>query len=274
MTPVKSPLGLFLKARRARLDPVTFGFDQGRRRLSGLRREEVAQRAGISAKWYTFLEQGRGGPPSAEVLERLSRALALTGTERKHLFDLARPDQGTREKQDVPPTLQHLLDAMELIPAFIKTPTWDIVAWNRAGSLILTDYASLPDERRNLLHLLFGDPKAHTAMADWEQHARFVVGALRLESTKNGWRAAVEAIAEELSQASPQFAALWNDHEVGEHGAGTKRINHPVEGPITLEYASLGVEGHPGLGLVVFTPASAGDMAKVRSLIGNRTNKS
>jgi transcriptional regulator with XRE-family HTH domain len=267
VTSVESSLGAFLKIRRSRLDPAACGFGPARRRTPGLRREEVAERAGISAKWYTFLEQGRGGPPSFEVLDRLARALNLVGAERDHLFDLANPRPRTSRAAEIPPTLQRLLDAMEFLPAFVKTPTWDIVAWNRAAALVLTDYAALPADRRNLLRLLFGDPSARAAVADWDTHARFLVGALRLEATRNGWAAAAEALADELCRTSPAFAALWGDHEVGELGAGTKRVEHPVEGPISLDYATFAVDGRPDLGLVVFTPSSPADAARVRGLV-------
>jgi nucleoside-diphosphate-sugar epimerase/transcriptional regulator with XRE-family HTH domain len=256
VTSPEGSLGAFLRTRRSRLDAAECGLAAARRRTPGLRREEVAERAGISAKWYTFLEQGRGGAPSAAVLDRLSRALELTVAEREHLFDLAKPRPRAGEMADVPPTLQRLLDAMELLPAFVKSPTWDIVAWNKAASVVLTDYAALPPERRNLLRLLFGDPDARAAIADWEAHARFLVAALRLEAIRNGWAAAAEALADELCRTSPAFAALWAEHAVAELGAGIKRLDHPVQGRITLDYASFAVDGRPDLGLVIFTPAS------------------
>src|ERR1700683_5728639 len=142
-----SPLGTYLKDRRAKLDPATFGFPAARRRTPGWRREEVAQRANVSATWYTWLEQGRGGAPSADVLERIARALMLTEVEREHLFllGLGRPPEVRyHAAEGVTPRLQRVLDAFELSPALVKTSTWDVVAWNRAASAVLTDYAKLP----------------------------------------------------------------------------------------------------------------------------------
>src|SRR5246127_5596039 len=136
-------LGAYLKDRRAKLDPATFGFPLKRRRTPGLRREEVAQRANVSATWYAWLEQGRGGAPSAEVLDRIARPLMLTDAEREHLFliGLGRPPEVRYQAADgVTPRLQRVLDSLELSPAVVKTSTWDVVAWNRAASVVLKDY--------------------------------------------------------------------------------------------------------------------------------------
>ena len=141
-----------------RLDPATFGF-RGRRRTPGLRREEVAQRANISPTWYTWLEQGRGGAPSADVLNRIAAALMLTDVEREHLFllGLGRPPEVRyKAAEGVTPRLQRLLDAFEVSPALIKTATWDVVAWNRAAAAVLTDYGALAPwpAQHPSLHLL------------------------------------------------------------------------------------------------------------------------
>ena len=139
-------LGTFLKDRRKRLDPAAFGFS-GRRRTTGLRREEVAQRANISNTWYTWLEQGRGGAPSPRVLESLADALMLTDTEREHLFlvGIGRLPKVRSDSLDgITPRLQRFLDALILIPATIATAHWDIIAWNDAARVALTDYAAFP----------------------------------------------------------------------------------------------------------------------------------
>src|SRR3954464_1816817 len=149
-------LGTYLKDRRAKLDPGALGFSTERRRTPGLRREEVAQRANISPTWYTWLEQGRGGAPSAEVLDRIARALMLDETERAHLFMLAfgrPPEVRYQEANSVTPRLQRILDSLQFIPAYVKNCTWDVIAWNRAATVVLTDYSQLDAERRNLLRL-------------------------------------------------------------------------------------------------------------------------
>src|SRR5215472_5748653 len=150
--------GTYLKDRRSKLDPAAFGFPAGRRRTPGLRREEVAQRANISPTWYTWLEQGRGGAPSADVLDRISHALMLTDVEREHLFllGLGRPPEVRyRASEGVTPRLQRVLDALEFSPAIIRTSTWDIVAWNHAATTVLIDFGVLPVEQRNGLRLVF-----------------------------------------------------------------------------------------------------------------------
>src|SRR5271165_5800643 len=145
-------LGGYLRDRRTKLDPGALGFPSERRRTPGLRREEVAQRANISPTWYTWLEQGRGGAPSADVLDRIARALMLTDVEREHLFllGLGRPPEARyRKDEGVTPRLQRVLDALDPIPAVIRTATWDVVAWSRAATVMLMDYGSLPPAQRN-----------------------------------------------------------------------------------------------------------------------------
>src|SRR5271169_7125305 len=174
----ESLLGTYLKDRRAKLDPASFGLSAGRRRTPGLRREEVAQRANISPTWYTWLEQGRGGAPSAEVLDRISRALMLTDVEREHVFlvALGRPPEARYHAAGgVTPRLQRVLDALDPSPAVIRTAIWDIVAWNRAATVMLMDYGALPPEERNILRFIFLDPRARAAQYDWDSVARYVL---------------------------------------------------------------------------------------------------
>ena len=162
MSALDNPLGTYLKDRRAKLDPAAFGFSSTRRRTPGLRREEVAQRAHVSATWYTWLEQGRGGAPSADVLDRLARALALKEVEREHLFLLAqgRPPEVRPpvRSASVSPRLQRVLDLLETSPALVKNAEWDIVAWNEAAAAVLIDYETLRPEERNILRLIFCHP--------------------------------------------------------------------------------------------------------------------
>src|SRR6202162_1835903 len=193
----ESRLGGYLKDRRTKLDPAAVGFSAERRRTPGLRREEMAQRANISPTWYTWLEQGRGGAPSADVLDRISRALMLTDVEREHLFllGLGRPPEVRyRKDEGVTPRLQRVLDALEPSAALIRTATWDVVAWNRAATVMLTDYGSLPPEQRNILRFIFLDPRVRAAQYDWESVARFVVGAFRVDAARACAAAGVAAV--------------------------------------------------------------------------------
>jgi transcriptional regulator with XRE-family HTH domain len=265
-------LGAYLKDRRAKLDPAAFGFLSERRRTPGLRREEVAQRANISPTWYTWLEQGRGGAPSADVLDRIARALMLTDVEREHLFllGLGRPPEVHYRKDDgVTPRLQRVLDALQPSPALIRTATWDVVAWNRAATVMLMDYGSLPPEQRNILRFFFLDPRVRATQDDWESVARFVVGAFRVDAARAGAAAQVEPLVDELCRLSPEFKAMWRDNDVSSHGEGVKHMRHPVLGPIAFEYSIFAVDGRPDLSMVVYNPTTPADLEKISSMIGS-----
>jgi transcriptional regulator with XRE-family HTH domain len=267
-------LGTYLKDRRTRLDPAAFGYAATRRRTTGLRREEVAQRANISATWYTWLEQGRGGAPSADVLNRISGALMLTDVEREHLFllGLGRPPEVRyKSTQGVSPRLQRLLDGLEFSPAIIKTATWDIVAWNRAAAVVLTDYGALPADQRNILRMMFGNPHVRAAQHDWDAVARFVVGAFRADAARAGATSEVGQLVEELCRMSPEFEALWRQNDVGVHGEGVKRLQHPTLGLLELEYSAFAVDGRPDLGMIVYNPISSADAERIRGLVIRRS---
>jgi len=268
----ENPLGSYLKDRRARLDPGAFGLPSERRRTPGLRREEVAQRANISPTWYTWLEQGRGGAPSADVLDRISRALMLTDTEREHLFLLGLghpPEARYHRKEGVTPRLQRVLDALDPTPALIRTATWDVLAWNRGAGVILADYGAMPPAERNMLRHLFLDPRARAAHEHWDSVARFVVGAFRLDAARAGASADVEPLVEELSRLSAEFRALWRENALpaAVHGEIVKQINHPVVGPVGFEYSTFAVDGRTDLSLLIYNPATPEDVRKIAGLI-------
>jgi transcriptional regulator with XRE-family HTH domain len=271
----ESALGTYLKDRRTKLDPAAFGFPAERRRTPGLRREEVAQRANISATWYTWLEQGRGGAPSADVLDRIARALMLTELEREHLFllGLGRPPEARYQKQDgVTPRLQRVLDALDPAPAVIRTATFDVVAWNRAATVMLGDYGSLPAEQRNVLRFIFLDPRARASQYDWESVARYV-GAFRVEATRAGAAEEIGPLVDELCRLSPEFRAMWSDNEVsGAAHEGVKHLRHPTLGKIAFEFSAFAVDGRPDLSMIVYNPASAALAEKIRSLIEARSD--
>jgi transcriptional regulator with XRE-family HTH domain len=267
-------LGAYLKDRRARLDPAAFGLPSTRRRTPGLRREEVAQRANVSATWYTWLEQGRGGAPSAEVLERVARALMLTEVEREHLFLLALgrpPEVRYQVAEGVTPRLQRVLDSLALSPAYLRSSTWDIIAWNRAAAVVLVDYGVLAPEQRNILRLLFCNPSVSGAMPNWESDARFVVAAFRADVARAGATKKVEALVDELRSLSPEFDAMWRDNEVrGTYGESAKHVRHPVAGLIALEYSTFAVDGRPDLSMVIYNPATPADAERIGSLMRSR----
>jgi transcriptional regulator with XRE-family HTH domain len=262
-------LGAYLKDRRAKLDPAAFGFTPKRRRTPGLRREEVAQRANISPTWYTWLEQGRGGAPSANVLNRIAGALLLTDVEREHLFLLGlgrSPDVRYRKDEGVTPRLQRVLDALEPCPALIRTAVWNVVAWNRAATVMHTDYGALPSDQRNILRLVFLDPIVRAAQYDWDSVARFVVGAFRVDAARAGAAEEVQPLVDELCRLSSEFKTMWQDNDVRSHGEVVKRIRHAVLGPLSFEYSAFAVDGRPDLSMVIYNPATAADAEKISSL--------
>jgi len=263
-------LGTYLKDRRGKLDPAAFGFSPARRRTPGLRREEVAQRANISATWYTWLEQGRGGAPSADVLDRIARALMLTDVEREHLFLLGlgrTPEVRYKKNDDVSPRLQRVLDALDPSPALIRTALWDVVAWNRAATVMLTDYGKLPPEERNILRFIFLDPRVRAAQDDWESVARLVVGGFRVAAARAGAAAEVKPLVDELCRLSPEFAALWRDNDINGQGEGVKHIRHPVLGTVMFEFSTFAVDYRPDLSMIVYNPATPADADRIRGLV-------
>ncbi|RKT13718.1 helix-turn-helix protein [Paraburkholderia sp. RAU2J] len=264
-------LGDFLRSCRTRLDPASFGFS-GRRRTPGLRREEVAQRANISSTWYTWLEQGRGGAPSAQVLERICAALMLTDTEREHLFILGLgrpPEVRYRYVDGVNPRLQRVLDSLDASPAIIKTAMWDVVAWNRAAAVVLTDYGTLAPGQRNILRFLFGDPNVRAKQHDWESVAHFVVAAFRADVARAGLTSGVGDLVDDLCRTSPDFDRLWRENRVLSHGEGenVKHLLHPKLGPIAMEYSLFAVDGRPDLSMLVYTPLDAQMAERIRAAV-------
>jgi len=164
------------------------------------------------------------------------------------------------------PGLQRVLDALEPSPALIRTAIWDVVAWNRAATVLLTDYGSLPPEERNVLRFIFLDPRVHAAQYDWESVARFVVGAFRADAARAGAAAQVEPLVAELCRLSPEFKRMWRDNDVRSHGEGVKPIRHPLLGLLAFEYSAFAVDGRPDLSMVVYNPATPADAERIRSL--------
>ena len=267
-------LGAFLRDRRSRLDPAAFGLAGGRRRTPGLRREEVAQRANISPTWYTWLEQGRGGGPSADVLDRIAAGLMLTEPEREHLFMLGLgrpPEPRYSAPEGVTPRLQRVLDALSPNPAIIRTAIWDVVAWNEGAAALLTDYALLAREQRNILRLMFSHSLVKARQEDWVSVARYVVGAFRADAARAGAGAEIKQLVEELSQTSAEFAALWRDNDIAAHAEGVKRVHHPEVGLVELEFSAFAVDGRPDLGMLVYNPATRESADRIDLLIEARS---
>ncbi|MFJ8664784.1 helix-turn-helix domain-containing protein [Streptomyces sp. NPDC093600] len=265
---LSAELSEFLRSRRARLKPEDVGLPEfGRhRRVPGLRREELAQLAGVSVAYYTRLEQGNGRNVSMEVLDSIARALRLNDTERAHLTHLAKPTVKKRQRaaitrpQQVRPGLRHLLESLDGIPAFVIGRRLDILAWNRMARALLGDFAAMEPEERNMARLVFLGPHARDLYLDWECKATEVVSVLRLYAGCYPDDPALLALVGELSVKSEDFRSLWAAHTVTDKGHGTKRLRHPLVGEMTLGYETLKVSGgDPDLVLVTYQaePGSA-----------------
>ncbi|MFD3332701.1 helix-turn-helix domain-containing protein [Streptomyces sp. NPDC058700] len=254
-------LSEFLRSRRARLKPQDVGLPEyGRhRRVPGLRREELAQLAGVSVAYYTRLEQGHGRNVSMEVLDAIARALRLSDTERAHLTHLAKPTVKKRQRaaiarpQRVRASLTQLLDSLEGVPAFVLGRRLDILAWNRMARALIGDFAAWEPAERNMPRMIFLDPNARDLYVDWESKAVEVVSVLRLYAGCYPDDPLLLALVGELSVRSEEFRSLWAAHTVTDKGHGTKRLRHPLVGELTLSYESLKVAGDdPDLVLVTY----------------------
>ncbi|MFG2531467.1 helix-turn-helix domain-containing protein [Streptomyces sp. NPDC048516] len=263
----------FLKARRAALDPADLGLPDGvnRRRVRGLRREEVAQLAGISVDYYTRIEQGRAPAISDSVLDAIARALRLSDGEMTYLHNVAAPrgrpadcaaapgpDGGPcpAPRQTVRPEIQRLLDAMEAtVPAMVLGRGLDILAWNALGGRIAFDLPALTPDRRNTALLVFLDPAARALHADWEAKAVEVVGNLRADSGRHPEDPRICGVVNELLAQSRDFRRLWETQSVYECLRGTKSLLHPHVGELVLTFESFRLSADPDQALVTYTAA-------------------
>ncbi len=265
------PVGAFLRARRRALAPERVGYPRDpRRRVPGLRREEVAVLAGVSVDYYVRLEQGRVAHPSAPVLQALAAALRLDDAERAHLHQLvARPDPHEVTPQPVRAGLQRLLDAMPGVPAFVMGRRTELLACNALGAALHGDPLGRPPGERAVVRLLFLDPATRDLYPDWEVVARDTVGALRRDAGRHPDDPLRADLVRELS-ADARFRTWWSEHHVHAKGAGSKRFRHPVVGPLTLQYETLAIAGDPDQVLVTYT-AEPGPDAQALALLGSWT---
>ncbi|MEL3947434.1 helix-turn-helix domain-containing protein [Streptomyces sp. LNU-CPARS28] len=246
-------LGGFLRARRGRVAPENVGIAGGRRRrVRGLRREELAQLAGISVDYYVRLEQGRATQPSPEVLDALAGALGLDTAERRHLDTLAGARRGPTPKARVSPLLQRVLDSLVHFPVFATNHRLDVVAWNALGAELVGGLGDPARRDPNNARFLFLDPASHTVHPDWEDRAAEAVGQLRVAAGRYPDDTELAALITELSERSTDFHRIWGTGEVVMCTAGRKRLHHPRAGLLTLDFETLHVPAEPGeTGLVV-----------------------
>ncbi|GGX39463.1 helix-turn-helix domain-containing protein [Streptomyces fructofermentans] len=240
----RAELSEFLRTRRARLKPEDVGLpDFGRhRRVPGLRREELAQLAGVSVAYYTRLEQGNGRNVSAEVLDAIARALRLTGAEHAHLTHLAKPKQHKRKPsarpQQVRVALRQLIDSFDGVPAYVVGRRSEILAWNRMAAAVFGDWSQVPAQERNWARMVFLNPDYRELYVEWEQKASDIVSVLRMDAGCHPDDARLAALVGELSVKSEEFRRLWATHDVKEKTHGVKRMRHPLVGELSLSFES------------------------------------
>jgi transcriptional regulator with XRE-family HTH domain len=254
--PHLNELGEFLKARRAELSPSEVGLRGGqRRRVSGLRREEVAHLASISTEYYTRIEQGRL-QASAALLDGIAEVLRLNEAQRTYLFELAArqkvrpPSSGDRQQVD--PQLQRMLDDLTATPAFVIGRRTDILGWNQLAAGLWTDFGRYPEEERVFIRLLFTEPWMRELYADWEEVTRLAIAHLRMESARYPGEPRMAALVETLSAYDAQFRQWWAEHDVAMRDKGTKKLRHPVVGELTLDWNTLTCGTDPEQHIIVW----------------------
>ena len=268
--------GKFLKAMRSRLSPEDAGAGptSGARRVPGLRREEVARLAGVSTDYYVRLEQGRNIHPSRTVLDAVSRALRLSGSEQAHMMDLlencaANPRSAGQAAQAVRPALRHLLEAVGDVPAMVLGRRSDVLAGNRLAFLLFTDFPALPVAERNLTRWLILDPAARELFRDWKTVAAEAAGALRVDVGRHPNDAQANQLVGELAVNSEHFRQWWAGHRVATRSAGTVRLHHPGVGDVELNFENLVLPGDPDQTLRVYSARPGSPSADALALLGS-----
>ncbi|MFF8555616.1 helix-turn-helix domain-containing protein [Streptomyces sp. NPDC015501] len=272
----RAELSEFLRTRRAKLRPQDVGLPEfgRRRRVPGLRREELAQLAGVSVAYYTRLEQGNGRNVSAEVLDAIARALRLTDAEQAHLTHLARPARHGRKRrparaQRVRTGLLYLLGSMEGIPAYVTGARSDILAWNPMAAAVFGDWGALPPAERNWARLVFLSPAYRDLFVNWDSKASDMVSYLRLYAGCHPDDPELSALVGELSVKSEEFRRLWATHNVKEKGHGTKVVRHPLAGDLTLAYETLNLPDDEEQHLVTYHAEPGSESAEGLRLLAS-----
>ncbi|MDP9848731.1 helix-turn-helix transcriptional regulator [Streptosporangium lutulentum] len=276
---IATSLGDYLRARRALVSPADVGLPAtGRRRVPGLRREEVAELVGLSTDYYVRLEQGRADHPSDEVLDALSRALRLGSAERAHLYDLARPPRRAAVTAAVSgrgdvlrSALWQVVEAIPTIPAMIMNDRNDVLAWNRLAAALIADFPNLVAHERNMARRIFLDPDARQIHLDWDEAARTTVGILRMAAGRHPHDPELVRLVGELSLGSETFRKLWAGHHVHEKTHGPKRFRHPTVGDVTLNYETFQVPGPAHHLLVIYTAPPGSPAEEALNFLGSFT---
>lgn len=252
----RQELADFLRMKREKLSPQAVGLPSGtRRRTPGLRREEVAALAGVGLTWYTWLEQGREINASVEFLEDLARVLKLDATERYHLFLLAHqrpPVVAGHQWCQVTPLVRRLLDDLTLRPAYVMNLSWDIIAWNPAADRLFA-IAERQPQQRNMLWMLFADPELNQRLMEWQEQAPQILASFRRDYARAPQDATMLQRIQALSDVSPQFRQLWQQHDIHGRCQGQRTFLVAGAGEVTFEHASFIVDEDNHLRLVMYS---------------------
>ncbi|MGW0595827.1 helix-turn-helix transcriptional regulator [Streptomyces sp. NPDC002776] len=271
----RAELSEFLRTRRARLKPEDVGLpDFGRhRRVPGLRREELAQLAGVSVAYYTRLEQGNGRNVSAEVLDSIARALRLTDAEHAHLTHLAKPKQHKKKPagrtEQARASLGQLLVSLENVPAYVTGRRTDILAWNPMAAAVFGDWAELPAQERNWARLVFLKPEYRELFVEWDQKASDIVSYLRMDAGCHPDDPRLSSLVGELSVKSEEFRLLWATHDVREKSYGIKRLRHPLVGELTLNFETFTLTDGSEQSLITYHPEPGSPSAEALRLLAS-----
>lgn len=251
----RKQLSEFLRSRRARITPSDVGLPgNGRRRTPGLRREEVAQLAGVGVDWYTWLEQGRDIHASEQVLTSIARILRLDNAETRYLFRLAYGNESVPPAEVVSPILQSMLDSLDATPATIMNRRWDTLAWNRAYCALMGDMGRIADADWNCLWYIFTNPVFREMLVDWEGHMQDVVAQFRADYGANPSDPRCAQIIERLMAVSPEFREWWPRHDVQDRNNKRKEYNHPLVGHLMVEQNIFQLAEQPELRMVLLIP--------------------
>ena len=267
-------LGAFLRSRRERVAPEQVGLIRSRRRCTpGLRREEVAQLAGVGVTWYTWLEQGRDIHASPQVLDAIARTLFFDAHERAHLFTLAGAADSTvaDECQALTPTIQPILDRLDPYPALAINGRYDLLAFNRTWLSAFPHFMELPLEDRNCLWLLFTDERWRRVIVDWDDTAARMVAGYRAAMAEHLAEPAWKHFVARLHRASPEFTALWARHDVQSPEGRVKRIQHPTAGLLRLDFTYLWLDRRLGTRIIAYTPAEERTRIRLEALHASLT---
>jgi len=259
----------FLRTRRARISPADIGFPAAHRRRTWFAARRGSPVAGMSATWYTWLEQRRPISVSRGMLDNLARVLQLNPVERIQLFRLARREpaiDSTPQREAISPRFQRMLDQSDIMPSFVMGRRWDVLGWNRAARAFFLDFEQVPSDERNLAWLLFTHPALRSLLVDWSTRAQDTVARFRADYGRYAGDSHFVQLVDRLNAVGPEFAQWWPRHDVLPLSEGCAQYNHPLVGRMVVDHMTFSVVDNPELRVVAWLP-EASSMKKMRRII-------